>query len=374
MDKITIIGWYGTETIGDRAILGGILRILSQINTQFDLSIGSLFPFFTQRCLIEDEAYYRQLADGHLCSINIFDSTSVTALKKEVRNSNMLCFGGGPLMDISALEIMEYAFLYAHQCHVSTVIFGCGIGPLINRKYIEMVKRILNTADIVILRDATSVTTYHQLYGERNLVSAIDPACFCVTHFLSTSSRGTSPNNYVAMNFRDVTNDEYSRQYVSKYKDYFVDLIENELKKHEYPILLVPMHTFKQGGDDRYYLNEIASSCSDHQRVLVQNKSLSLRDTMKVYYEASYCYGMRFHAVLMQTLLTSRNFVIDYTDPERGKIVGLMRQLEIQDNYCKSYAAITKGEMPFLEELPQVDRTVLLQKVEKYMEVYKQYF
>lgn len=374
MDKITIIGWYGTETIGDRAILGGILRVLSQKNMQFDLSIGSLFPFFTQRCLLEDELYYRQLAEGHLGSISIFDSTSVSALKGEIESSTMLLFGGGPLMDISELEIMEYAFLYAHQCHVSTVIFGCGIGPLNNRKYIKMVKRISDIADIIILRDATSAETYHQLYGERDIVSAIDPACFCVTHFLSLSINGQSQNNYLAMNFRDVTNDQYSRQYVLKYKDYFVNLIENELQKQEYPILLIPMHTFKQGGDDRYYLNAIASLCSDPQRVLVQNKPLSLYNTMKVYHEALYCYGMRFHAVLMQTLLTSRNYVIDYTDPERGKIVGLMRQLEIQNDYCKSYAALAKGVMPTLGVLPKVDRTILLQKVENYFEVYKQNF
>ena len=287
MDKITIIGWYGTETIGDRAILGGILRILSYGNIQFDLSIGSLYPFFSQRCLIEDESYYRQLAGGHLGSINIFDSTSIKALKREVETSNMLCFGGGPLMDIPSLEIMEYAFMYAHRCHVPTAVLGCGVGPLRNRKYIEIVKRILNIADIVILRDATSVETYHLLSGERDIVSAIDPACFCVTHFLSASSDKWSAGNYVAMNFRDVTNDQYGRQYVLIYKDYFVNLIENELQKHEYPILLIPMHTFKQGGDDRYYLNDIASSCSDHQRINVQNKPLSLYETMKVYHEAS---------------------------------------------------------------------------------------
>lgn len=372
MDKITIIGWYGTETIGDRAILGGILRVLSDKYMQYDLSIGSLFPFFSQRCLIEDESYYRELAGGHLGLIHIFDSTSVSALKREVESSTMLCFGGGPLMDISALEIMEYAFWYAHKHHVRTIVCGCGIGPLHKRKYIETVKRIIAIADVVLLRDSTSVETYHQLIGEKEIVSAIDPACFCVTHFVSTYSHELSKNNYVAMNFRDVANDEYSRQYVPRYKEYFARLIENELQKHENPIRLIPMHTFKQGGDDRYYLNEIKSLCTNGARVSVQNMPLSLFDTMKVYYEALYCYGMRFHAVLMQTLLSGRNFIIDYTDPARGKIVGLMRQLGIEDNYRNSYAALANGEMPILEDLPHVDRTILLRKIENYMEVYKQ--
>jgi polysaccharide pyruvyl transferase WcaK-like protein len=53
--NITIIGWYGTETVGDRGILAGILDIIN-ISEVDNIFLGSLYPFFTERTLSED--YY----------------------------------------------------------------------------------------------------------------------------------------------------------------------------------------------------------------------------------------------------------------------------------------------------------------------------
>ena len=42
MTKIVIIGWYGTETIGDRAILAGLLHLFAETYSSLEVSIGSL--------------------------------------------------------------------------------------------------------------------------------------------------------------------------------------------------------------------------------------------------------------------------------------------------------------------------------------------
>ncbi len=43
--RILIIGWYGTETIGDRAILAGLISFFSKVYRCFEIKIGSLYPF-----------------------------------------------------------------------------------------------------------------------------------------------------------------------------------------------------------------------------------------------------------------------------------------------------------------------------------------
>ena len=43
--KATVIGWYGTETIGDRAILSGILRLLSEVASDITIELGALYPY-----------------------------------------------------------------------------------------------------------------------------------------------------------------------------------------------------------------------------------------------------------------------------------------------------------------------------------------
>ena len=58
MKTIMIIGWYGTETIGDRAILASLFKNLFELNKNIKLIIGSIYPFHTQLTLIEDNNFY----------------------------------------------------------------------------------------------------------------------------------------------------------------------------------------------------------------------------------------------------------------------------------------------------------------------------
>lgn len=56
--EITIIGWYGTETIGDRAILAGIISLLSKSISNLSIRLGSLYPFYSERTLYEDSDFF----------------------------------------------------------------------------------------------------------------------------------------------------------------------------------------------------------------------------------------------------------------------------------------------------------------------------
>ena len=52
--NVCILGWYGTETLGDRAILDGIIRIYNEVENESIFYIGSLHPLLTERTIIED--------------------------------------------------------------------------------------------------------------------------------------------------------------------------------------------------------------------------------------------------------------------------------------------------------------------------------
>ena len=85
---------------------------------------------------------------------------------------------------------------------------------------------------------------------------------------------------------------------------------------------------------------------------------------MNIYRNACLCIGMRFHAVLMQTILNGNNIILDYTDPKRGKIIELMRQLDIEDVYkdrylsaCQVHSAITIksfGDTPYKPDMTRI--------------------
>ncbi|NNC84633.1 MAG: polysaccharide pyruvyl transferase family protein, partial [Bacteroidia bacterium] len=130
--KITIIGWYGTETIGDRAILAGILQSLKNSYSDIEIKLGSLFPFFSERTLSEDAELYTEFT-GMNIPIELFNSKKINELDDALKDSDLLIMGGGPLMHIHPLFMVEYAFKKAKKLGKQTVVMGCGVGPLFKK-------------------------------------------------------------------------------------------------------------------------------------------------------------------------------------------------------------------------------------------------
>ena len=374
MEVITIIGWYGTETIGDRGILAGLLRVFSEKYTSFSIRLGSLFPFFSERCLIEDISFYNRISQNKLGVIQVFDINDICTLKKNINDSSIVCFGGGPLMDIPYTFIMEYAMDYAHRKGIATMILGCGVGPLSKKDIIKSVLRIIDQTDVCLFRDEKSVETYHILGGTKQIKSIIDPASFCASYFFTnTAQKEQHIENSIVMNFRDVHKDQYSTTNVSLYDDYFISLIRRELQTNpDMLVQLVPMHTFKHGGDDRYYLNYLRSllSAEEQSKVFVHNNPLSLEDTMKIYFQAHHCYGMRFHAVLLQTLLNGRNIILDYTNPTKCKISGLSQQLSAISIYKHAYQSLSQPPYSTVLETPNHNPNKFHELIKYYFETF----
>ena len=153
--NICILGWYGTETIGDRAILAGIISLLSEKFKDFDVNLGSLYPFYSKRMIEEDKELYRLLI-GKDINFRLFDSKHKKSLEKNIKCSDLLIIGGGPLMDLPELYMLKYAFRYAKRHNKKKFIYGCGVGPLFKDEYQKIVIDIAKLSDGIILRDSVS--------------------------------------------------------------------------------------------------------------------------------------------------------------------------------------------------------------------------
>ena len=88
---ILICGWYGTETLGDKAILGGIVNSLRDALGDFSLYVASLEPYVTRLTV-------RQMPE--------LKGTIVYAVEEAIRRvkeMDLVLFGGGPLMAIDSI-------------------------------------------------------------------------------------------------------------------------------------------------------------------------------------------------------------------------------------------------------------------------------
>ena len=378
MYKVTIIGWYGTETIGDRAILAGIIRILFQSANDVELQIGALYPVLSQRTLLEDYDFYKICA-GKDFAVTIFDSTKVKQLNRSIKWCNVLLVGGGPLMDLDGISMLDYALRYAHSLKKRTMLLGCGWGPLNVPFFISCAHRLIRNADVILMRDEFSVEqsrcSLPQALKNKRMKGLIDPAFFAAKKFIDNKNQYCREENRISINLRDMF---YDLHYVtSEFRKVFA-IQKNIVKKmatryRDNEILLIPMHTFHIGGDDRYILNQIAWELK-LDNITVQNNPLSLKETMEVYYHSCLCVGMRFHSIVLQTMVNGKNYILDYTDPHKGKIISMMQQLHLKSFYKDRYLSLqdlSSNNSEFMNTCNDVTRYIPSGKlIEEYFNEY----
>lgn len=342
--KVCIIGWYGTETIGDRAILAGIISFLSQSTKEKEIQInlGALYPFYSERMVNEDFLFWTKIT-GKSIKINIFNSKIKNELEKNIENTDLVIMGGGPIMHMEPLYMVEYAFKYAKKFKKKTGVLGCGIGPLFESEYKKSTVNIIKNSDIIILRDEKSKDNLIEIFDEfkekldiNKIAVSYDPAVKCALDYLNLNQK--TPNETIVINLRSFP-EEYSKNKDKK------DCINNELKSLikkigntflNNKILLVPMHYFSVGSDDRDFLNKICLKSELSLNISVQNEILTLEETMEIFYNAKICIGMRFHSVVLQTILSKNNFVLDYTEPQKGKIIGFLNDIDENLKFYKN--------------------------------------
>ena len=333
--KITVIGWYGTETIGDRAILAGLISLFNKSYKDFEINLGSLYPFFSERTINEDYSFYKEFINKDL-KINIFNTQVSKELAKNIKESDLLVMGGGPLMDLSQLYMVEYAFKKAKEFRVTTSILGCGIGPLFKKKFRKSVLNIVMNSDIIILRDNKSKNNLKEIFEEfktnfdAELIDiSFDPAVECALEFKKLYQKKNK--EYISINLREFPI-EYSKNKslmnINENLKLFVNEISDRFSDKE--IKLIPMHYFHIGGDDRVFLNSIALDL-EKDNIVVQNSNLTLRETVELFSDSFLNVGMRFHSIVLQTIVSGKNYVLDYTEPKRGKISGFIEDIDTEN-------------------------------------------
>ncbi|MFH1457010.1 MAG: polysaccharide pyruvyl transferase family protein [Patescibacteria group bacterium] len=347
--NITIIGWYGTETIGDRAILAGLFALLNNKYNNCNFFIGSLYPFFTKRTINEDYDLYNCFTNKKL-SIQIFNSKKITELNDAIKKSDLVIMGGGPLMHIDELSIIEYAFKKAKKINKKTVIAGCGIGPIFNKKHQKTLINIINYSNVTILRDNASKDYLLDIYQKHKksinnkLHVSYDLSVKCCFDYLNLKNNNESNSKYIAVNLREFPKiylqDQNKSYAINKRLVKFINNLANKYK--DYAIKLIPMHYFCVGQDDREFLNKIKFNLNK-TNVMVQNKNLNLRETLDIYRKADFTIGMRFHSVVFQSIVNGNNFILDYTGNEYGKISSFIEDFD-NDNFYKDRYINLQGD------------------------------
>ena len=319
--KLTIVGWYGTETIGDRAILLGLIDIFSEIDVNLEVSIGSLYPFYTERALIEDSEFVKEI--NSKCIANCFDVRNKSIAKTVICNSDMVIMGGGPLTEIYELDYIQSCFELAKKNEIKTGLIGVGIGPLNRKSFIRKIGKIIKKSDIIITRDRYSMNFIRDIFHYTGvLFFSKDPASLPTFKDIPYNP---GYKDFIVVNLRKYPFGGAEEK--EKINNYLKNLICGLLQKTDKNILLLSNHYFFLGGDDREYYYELKENFPNC-RVKIQKESLSVKEVLSITKSADFCIGMRYHTVLFQTYLNGNNYILDYTDPNIGKTINFINDLE----------------------------------------------
>lgn len=336
--KICIVGWYGTETLGDRSILIGLARVIEKCFGKSKIYLGSIHPFYTERCLYEDKEFYSKVSPN--VEIDVFDIKDMKTYKSVIKNSSIIAMGGGPIMDLYELGAIEFGFGYARKNNVKTAILGCGVGPLYDKTFREVTSHILEMSDLIILRDKLSIIEADNILLENNrtldnkIIYLHDPAIIPIGIFLNDQKEKTRKvDNNVLINMRAFPSSAFREKKINE--SILIEMVKGLADKFD-KVKLLPMHTFSIGGDDRFYLYKI-KQLTNASNIEVINKPLSVYELFETIYEANKCIGMRYHSIVFQTLINGNNAIIDYTEPNKGKISGFLNLIDGLDHYKDMY-------------------------------------
>ena len=321
--KILITGWYGTETVGDKAILGGIIDHYRRRYPDAEFTVSSLYPLITQRTLSE--------LDVNAKIVPVYSPRFL----KAAWSSDEVVMGGGPLMDLQELGIILAAFAVAAANGKRRVVYGCGVGPLQDVFCIDAAKRILTLADEITLRDQASVAYAAELSGRRDIRCVGDPAANYVRSRRSALSQ-PEQRPVLACFLREWPAGYRGSRSVEEYnqlKDRFERNLGNQIRRvceaKGLRPALYSMHCFFEGCDDRRYNSRFARQHLQGLDPLVELRPSSVDSIIQSMREATACISMRFHSVLFAHTLGVNYLAIDYT--LGGKVQGFLNDQQATD-------------------------------------------
>jgi len=163
---VVICGAYGMGNSGDDAILEAIVSEMRKIDEFMSITALSRMPKATRLKYGVDSAH-------------MFD---IFALNRIVRGTRLYLSGGGSLIQnvTSRRSLWYYLYtIYTAKKHGNAVMmYGCGIGPIVDKRDESAVRKILNgCVDVITLRESVSKAELEKMGVDRpKIIVSSDPA------------------------------------------------------------------------------------------------------------------------------------------------------------------------------------------------------
>lgn len=278
--KIAICGYYGYQNSGDDAILKAILLSLKNIRKPIDITVLSKRPEMTE-------------AEYGVRAVDRFRFWKVLGLLKQ---TDVLVMGGGSLLQDKTSNRSLYYYLglmrLAKKKRVKVILYANGVGPISAKINRRLTKKILNSIDMLTIREKFSYDFVKSLGVDGPpMVITADPVFNLAESTKKPEVReklrglGLTEAPIVGVMFRSWKGEEGYTKKIAELCDYMVE-------KYGVQVLILPM---KYPADLK--VSTAIETQMRHRSHVIRERLLP-EENMLITSEMSLVLGMRLHAVI----------------------------------------------------------------------------
>ncbi len=332
MADILISGYHGFRNSGDEALLFAILNTLRKKRSTIDFTVLSKTPKETSEVYCVKSIY----------RYNYFK------LKKEMKNSKMLLFGGGSLLQdvTSSKSILYYLFILhlAKKCGMKIMMYANGVGPITKPKNRKLASKILNNVDFITLRDDKSDIELKSLgVNKPPVIITADPAFTIDT---DTTKSGKFFTNIAGVPDGTRLCIVSIRSWKHLKENFAADLarvLDDMASKYAISPLFVPM----QYPEDTEISRAVMASMKEKSYII--SRELSVPEMFSVLSEAEVLIGMRLHSLIYATTLAIPAMPLCY-DPKISAFMESLGQTDMINVEAFDYDVAKKMLFSIIEQ------------------------
>lgn len=325
---VLVTGWYGTETTGDKAILGGLLDFLAVHAPACRITLTTLDDRVSRQTQRElpghENATLLPMAKG--CDPAVIDSVDAVIV------------GGGPLMEIPQMEYIRRMFAEANRRRKGRIVFGCGVGPLHSEEMRLVTGEILRLTTAGFLRDKDSYDCARQLAPGHVLRYSCDPAiAYLRKRYLANGPGGQGGTKRIAgllrantTEFRPAAGKRGMEESNRSIAALIAAMLETAGRTTGACVDLLAMNAPWIGGDDRLFNRLVERSATVAGAIRAERSYQPLGDIVESLRSADVAVAMRYHGHLFCLALGIPFLSIDYTG-RAGKVGSLVRRIGFEE-------------------------------------------
>ncbi len=279
--SILLSGYYGFDNSGDDAILKAIIKDIREENPKLDIVVLSNNPRKTE----------------NMYSVKAINRFKFVELINGIRNTHLLISGGGSLLqDVTSTRSLLYylaVMALAKIFRKPVMVYANGIGPINKNGNRFLTKLVLNSANLITLRDDDSKSYLEKMnIKNKNIVVTADPVFTLdaapkdIIENIFKKEGIPSDKKFIGISIRPWKKADNLVEIISK-------VIDHITEKYNVNIILIPMHY----PDDLDISNNVLENV-DKSTCFVIKDQYAVEDIMGIIKELDMIVAMRLHSLI----------------------------------------------------------------------------